>query len=133
MWVFLSDSFLSIVEDRANPARLLVRGRIKGDIERAFPEASVTETPDADYRYRARIDRDAVAEALARQVYQMNYDNFKGSVKDIERHNAYFDCWRAMVNYQTQAHLVSLNNRGQLVRDCRVSAPRTTRSKTTTT
>lgn len=105
MWIFLNDSFLSAVEDRVDPSKLMVRGRIKGDIERVFPNACVTETPAADYRYRARIDRDTVAEAMARAVYQLQYDNFKNSVEDHQRHSAYFGCWQSMVNYQTNAHL----------------------------
>ena len=33
MWVFLNNSFLSIVENRNNKDELLVRSRIKGDVE----------------------------------------------------------------------------------------------------
>lgn len=52
MWISLSDSFLSIVAlegPAADPAQLLVRARVAGDIERVFPTAMVTHTPKHDY------------------------------------------------------------------------------------
>jgi hypothetical protein len=42
----MNKSFLSIVADLDNPDNLLVRARIRGDIERLFPEADVIHTPD---------------------------------------------------------------------------------------
>ena len=39
----LNDSFLSIVENMNNPEELLVRARVKGDIERVFHDAAVFE------------------------------------------------------------------------------------------
>jgi hypothetical protein len=41
MWLVLENSFLSIVQDKDNSERLLVRARIKGDIENVFPNANV--------------------------------------------------------------------------------------------
>jgi hypothetical protein len=41
MWVFLNDSFLSIVAHRTEPGVLLVRARTAGDIEAVFPQAHV--------------------------------------------------------------------------------------------
>ena len=54
MWVFLNNAFLSIVEHRENQNILLVRARIKGDIERVFPGVMVHKTPEADYQ-QARV------------------------------------------------------------------------------
>ena len=41
MWIQFNNAFLSIVENRDNKLELLVRARIKGDIEKIFPEADV--------------------------------------------------------------------------------------------
>ena len=41
MWIFLNNSFLSMVENRNNKEELLVRSRIKGDIEKVFPDSDV--------------------------------------------------------------------------------------------
>lgn len=104
MWVFLSDAFLSIVVDRDDPSLRLVRARFPGDIERAFPGVEVTETPHADYRYRAWLPLDEVADRLADQVMDMGYPNFKGSVSEPPRQRAYADVWGVMLDHQERAH-----------------------------
>ena len=50
MWIVLNKSFLSIVKNRNNENQLLVRARVKGDIEKVFDEADVFEDENADYR-----------------------------------------------------------------------------------
>ena len=94
MWLFTSNSFVSVVADRddTQSSRLLVRARIKGDIDQLFPDAEVMETPLADYRYRAWIDRQAVSNAFTKQVEGLTYTNFKNSVKDKERSKASDAC-----------------------------------------
>jgi len=104
MWLFLNNAALSIVESRDDDGILLVRGRVQGDIEAIFPGHAVHETPNADYRYRAYIDRDTVADAAARAVYNINYPNFKGSVVDVDRHDAYLGVWGVMKREQDRRH-----------------------------
>lgn len=99
MWIFLKDSFLSVVAHRDDPDTLLVRARKKGDIKQVFPEATEQHTPCADYSYRAAIPRARVAEILAEQANAINYDNFKNQVKNNARHEAYFECWAAMTRW----------------------------------
>lgn len=101
MWIFLSNSFLSIV-DKGDPsgATLLVRARRRGDIEAVFPNAEVIENAGTDYRYRARIDRDQVALAIAEHVRGIRHCNFKSTVLDDDRHRAYMDTWKAMMRFQ---------------------------------
>ena len=95
MWIALNNSFLSIVENRNNSSELLVRARVKGDIERVFPNAETFEDLSADYRYRALLKRDLVAKALAYQISEINYDNFKNSISkdEYQRHDAYLKVW----------------------------------------
>lgn len=100
MWIFLNDAFLSIVDKGGEDGTLLVRARRRGDLERVFPGAAVAETPRNDYRFRARVPRGAVAEALAAAVRDLRYPNFKGSVQDSARHEAYLGVWRVMHGYQ---------------------------------
>lgn len=101
MWIFLPKSFLSIV-DKGDPSgrTLLVRARKAGDIEAVFPDAIVIEGGGTDYAFRARIDREQVAQALADQARAVTYPNFKATVKDDERHLAYMHVWDAMSSYQ---------------------------------
>ncbi len=98
MWIFLSDSFLSIVHDPdpAKPRNLLVRARVKGDIERVFPGALVKRTPERDYLFRASIRNDVVANAIQSRISNIDYGNFKDSVDEEGRHNVYFSVWHTM-------------------------------------
>lgn len=104
MWIFLNDAMLSIVQKPADKAgTLTVRGRIKGDIERVFPGAVVIAGAGTDYRFRASIPRDQVAKAMHDQVMDVTYANFKGSVKNRKRHDAYLGVWREMFAFQQRA------------------------------
>ena len=102
MWIFLNDAFLSIVRHTGKPDTMMVRARVAGDIIRVFPGAKETETPDADYRFRAEILAKAVSEALAAKVMDIDYPNFKSSVDEHHRHDAYLKVWRVMNDYQRQ-------------------------------
>ena len=102
MWIFLSQSFLSIVAVKDKPEILVVRSRISGDIEYVFPEAEVLTDIGSDYKYRAFLSRKRVAEAIATEVMNINYTNFKKSVNPYNRELAYFDVWARMIDYQLQ-------------------------------
>lgn len=54
MWIFLNDSFLSIVQKPGDRDHITVRARLRGDIEAVFPDAAVIEGAGTDYRFRAR-------------------------------------------------------------------------------
>ncbi len=96
MWLCTSNAFLSVVADRDNPDRLLVRARIAGHIERVFPTAQTFTDTGADYLYRAFIQREVVAQAVAANISKIDYDNFKDSVKDQDLHSAFSRIWGIM-------------------------------------
>ena len=100
MWIFLPESFISVVQKPGDTDTLTVRARIKGDIESVFPDACVEADKGTDYKYRARVSRQAVAQVLHDQVMDLNWGNFKGEVKDRKRHDAYMNVWRAMYAVQ---------------------------------
>jgi hypothetical protein len=100
MWICLNDAFLSIVTDRTQPDRLLVRARRRGDIERVFADAIVNENTKTDYRYRTHLSRATVANTLSTRIAEIDYPNFKASVSDTKRHAAYFHLWDVMYRYQ---------------------------------
>jgi hypothetical protein len=102
MWIFLRDSFLSIVAHRDRPGVLLVRARREGDIERVFPEAEIQRTPEADYPFRAALLRDTVESAMRLAVLTIDYDNFKASVEEPGRHDAYLAVWAAARRLQDE-------------------------------
>ena len=96
MWIFLSKSFLSVVQKPGDTDLLTVRARIEGDIERVFPDAQVHANKGTDYKYRAKVPREAVAQMLHDQAMSVSYPNFKNTVKDRKRHDAYMAVWSAM-------------------------------------
>jgi hypothetical protein len=100
MWIQFNNAFLSIVENREKTIELLVRARVKGDIERVFPEADVFEDNNADYKYRAFISKAKVAERMVLKVTEINYDNFKNSVKEIDRKKIYSNIWAELRKIQ---------------------------------
>ena len=96
MWVFLNDSFLSIVAHQDKPGVLLVRARKAGDIKAVFPDAKTWVDEHADYPHRAEVPAENVAEAVAARVRAIGYPNFKDSVQKGRRHDAYMDVWSVM-------------------------------------
>lgn len=100
MWIFFNDAMLSIVAHPAKPNTLVVRARAKGDIERVFPGSKVTRTPQRDYLYRTEVERWAVAEAISDRAHDNTATNFKDSVAENDRHDAYAEVWRVMFRFQ---------------------------------
>lgn len=96
----LNKAFFSIVDHGREDQNLTVRARFKQDINRVFPTVDVEYSPQRDYAYRAYIDRETVAQAMADQVREINYHNFKNSVKENWRHDAYADVWTVMYREQ---------------------------------
>jgi len=103
MWVFLNNSFLSIVQKPGQKDSLTVRARIRGDIERVCPGAGVSENTGTDYKFRAVVDRKEIAKALSENIMNLTASNFKASVSDPDRHDAYYKVWCAMNNYQRES------------------------------
>ena len=100
MWLSLNKCFLSIVHKDCKPDELLVRARRKGDIEKVFPAVIAKTTRGTDYAYRAVVKREVVAQALQDQVMNLNYSNFKDSVRDDALHRAYSSVWSIMGKLQ---------------------------------
>jgi hypothetical protein len=100
MWLCLNRGFFSVVEDRENADRLLIRARVAGHIESVFPEAKVFTDAKADYFFRAFVDREEVALQLSKEILEIDYDNFKATVADKALHDAYLEFWTIM--YQLQ-------------------------------
>jgi hypothetical protein len=93
MWIYLNDSFLSIVRHRDKPQFLMVRARREGDIEKVFPDATVERTPTADYHYRTTLHEHVVSGVMSARIENIDYDNFKDSVEDKERSDVYHQLW----------------------------------------
>jgi hypothetical protein len=68
-----------------------------------FPSAKVYQREGSDYLYRADLPRQLVADAIAQRLEDIDYSNFKNSVKNRQLHDAYAGFWTIM--YRLQAIL----------------------------
>ncbi len=100
MWICLTNAFLSIVENFNDPDTLLVRARLPQDIQRVFTDADVWENTKSDYRYRAILPRQVVADTIAAHLKDIHYTNFKNAVDEAKRHDAYLSCWAELRELQ---------------------------------
>lgn len=103
MWIFCLDGFFSVVEDRNDAARVLVRGRYREDIHNLATKLGTQpqSTPKADYPWRVSTSKREWADYLAETAAAIDYDNFKDAVAEQQgwaRHDAYLDVWRSMAN-----------------------------------
>lgn len=115
MWIMTPTSFLSVVHKDCAPDELLVRSRMKGHIEAVFPGANVTESTNTDYRYRAVLPRAVVAKALADQAMNLQYNNYKNTVKNSRFHDALASVWSIMARLQpTRPYSGAAAARGRL-------------------
>lgn len=108
MWIFLNDAFYSIVQDKDDSSRMMVRARLPGDLERYFPDHKVLELDDADYRFRVFAAREEVADLVFHAVHAIDYPDFKSSINREEwiRKGSYSRVWADMQAAQRQAKIV---------------------------
>jgi len=104
MWIFTSNTFVSIVEHRDDPSMLCVRGRFAGDAARflGLPPEAEEVTPQADYRFRCYAHREHVMDAVASAVRSIDYGNFKDSIEEPWRADVAMSVWSTMWRAQGQ-------------------------------
>jgi len=109
MWIVTTFGFFSVVEkpwDRGTPL-LTVRARTRNDLTRLLKKsgsnAAVIRDDVADYRFRSRVARDALARLMADEVRDIDYENFKDEVKarqGVKRSSIYMRVWLALLELQ---------------------------------
>jgi hypothetical protein len=103
MWVLSTRGFFSAVQDGEDAGRVLVRARVRGDLERLaeiLPHLERWHDPDADYAWRALVDRREWAYALGVMAGEIDYRNFKDAVADRQgrtRAGVYGKVWRVLL------------------------------------
>lgn len=101
MWLVANNAFLSAVQHPSNPELLIVRSRVRKDLEVVFPDMTkqVQATPSRDYGFRLVMDYRTFGQGMARVISRIDYTNFKASVKDDARHTAYSRIWSIMLDW----------------------------------
>ena len=100
MWFCFNDGFVSVVEDTRGISELVVRARRKEILEKIFPEKEIVELTVSDYKYRAYCTKDEWSKIVVDRIQNIDYSNFKNSVKDNELHQMYNNFWFIHYNYQ---------------------------------
>lgn len=106
MWLVTTQGFYSVVAHRGDPDRVLVRARVREDLEALRQQIAgiePVETPGADYRWRAEVSRDEWQGALAALGGGIDYDNFKTAVAEQQgwkREAVYHKVWAALARLQ---------------------------------
>jgi hypothetical protein len=111
MWLITKHGFYSIVQktEDADADTLTVRGRVRGDMEflaRKIEAMGLAEkpeiivTPRGDYKYRFRIDRGVFQAVVSSLAGEIDYDNFKATQHDPNRHHAYMHVWANLARLQ---------------------------------
>jgi hypothetical protein len=78
MWLCLNDSFLSVVTDKTDSSRLLVRARRQKDLVNAVgPDAKIENTLDHDYHWRTYISREDFKLLMMDRIDGIDYPNFQ--------------------------------------------------------
>ena len=108
MWLMTTRGFYSVIEHRRDPERLIVRARVKEDIEalgELIPEIEPRSDGGADYRWRAVVSRAEWVVALARMGSEIDYPNFKAAVaqrQGAERARCYTEVWQVLRRIQRE-------------------------------
>jgi hypothetical protein len=102
MWICTNYGFFSIVKvnplyindgDNAVNEVFTVRTRDVNHLQHGFPNKKVFQYPNSDYGYRVYLTVEELNEFLLNEVQQINYANFKNSVKDSKLHKFFSEIW----------------------------------------
>lgn len=105
MWICLNNAFLSVVQSD-DPEFLMVRARARNHLVAVFGKCErIIETTHNDYRWRVIVPRHKFAALVADLVVQIDYGNFKSSVKNDKLHNLYLAFWRLHCAFQNGPRL----------------------------
>jgi|GEM_PF-1605902 len=103
MWIASKNGFFSIVQHRDDPEQVLVRSRVKKDLEEVFPEDRILHTPGGDYHWRVFASKKEVGELLLQLMAELDYPNFKGRIANTpnqkDKLKAYHHIWSIMHDY----------------------------------
>lgn len=108
MWIATNRGFLSVVT--ADPRRLpkaeaklvqplCVRARNADHLRTLFPGFEVYQFKHRDYPARIFIAAADLSARMAQAILDIDYSNFKDSVKDDPLHDAYMGVWSVMNRY----------------------------------
>jgi hypothetical protein len=106
VWLLSAQGFYSVVADRDDDRRVLVRTRTRGDLEalrRQIADLEIEETLDADYRWPARVFAFEWVAAAAQLADEIDYPSFEEAVAERQgprRASLYSSVWDVLRRLQ---------------------------------
>lgn len=100
MWICFNDAFVSVVASDKDPKVLMVRARAHDHLTNLFGTHKIHVTPDNDYRYRVYCDKGTWQNIVDARIQNIDYTNFKNSVKNKKLHDLYLEFWFLHMIYQ---------------------------------
>jgi hypothetical protein len=101
VWFCFNDGFVSVVQDKRDPNKLMVRGRSYQHLQNIFGQSvRIVVTPRNDYRFRVFTNRQEWADIVSKRIHDINYGNFKDSVKEKKLALLYGEFWYLHMIYQ---------------------------------
>ena len=102
MWVLTTHGFFSAVENRDDPSQVMVRARVREDLESLCAQLDGPEPvygQGTDYPWRTFVSKEEWAQWLAGAAREIEYDNFKNAVAREQGHaraSVYGEVWGAL-------------------------------------
>ena len=96
MWLCLNNGFLSVVKNTFSKDysdEFVVRSRDKNHLLFYFPDKKISSYDGTDYQFRIYISKLELKIVINQYVDDIDYSNFKNSVKDPILKKIYHDFW----------------------------------------
>ena len=104
MWLFTEKGFYSAVQHDEDEEIIVVRSRLRGDMENILPllgNPTILVNAGTDYAFRVYVPRTVWSKAVETMTNEIDYTNFKNAVHDgTSRDAAYMRVWSAMASLQ---------------------------------
>ncbi|RPA70295.1 hypothetical protein EF405_03195 [Cyclobacteriaceae bacterium YHN15] len=113
MWIASKSGFVSVVQHFEKQDMLLVRARVRKDLQSLFDNKRIIELDYADYRFRVEVSKQEFAEIMVNQIKDIDYPNFKNHIaakgEQVDKLGAYHDIWRIMWHYGKEKQCTQLS------------------------
>jgi len=98
MWLMTTRGFFSVVAHNADPDRVLIRARCRGDIDGVAGPLGREPVllADADYPWRVEASRAEWSALLQELAAEITYPNFKSAIHDPAHARAYGEIWSVL-------------------------------------
>ena len=99
MWIHTNYGFFSVVKNHSKHSSLefVIRARVREHLEKTHIFNEIVELEPCDYQYRMYVTKSQLVDWLLSVVDNIDYDNFKDSIKDQQLKEFCSNVWVAGV------------------------------------